>query len=244
MADRREHRGPHPEDAALFADDQWPALQAAVHDVSWLLTRAYAWDSVLKLVGDRYRLTARQRRAVQRSACSDSSLQRRSERCRPLTALAGCTVHIDGLNLLTTVEAMLAGGVLLSGRDGCLRDMASVHGTYRQVAETEPAMRLIGDLLAALAPARCTWWLDRPVSNSGRVSQRLLALAQAAQWPWDTRLVADPDRELKLASDLVITADSVILDQCTAWVNLTAALVAHAAHDAWIVPMAHGEGSG
>ncbi len=237
MADRRQHRGPHPEDAVLFAPDQWPALQAAVHDVSWLLTRGYVWDSVLKLVGDRYRLAERQRRAVRRSSCSDSSLHGRRERCQPTTAMAGRVVHIDGLNLLTTVEAMLSGGVLLGGRDGCLRDMSSVHGTYRQVAETEPAIRLIAQLLAALAPAHCTWWLDRPVSNSGRVSQRLMTLAQAAGWPWDTRLVADPDRELKCAGDLVITADSVILDQCAAWVNLTRTLVARAPQEVWIVPM-------
>ncbi len=240
MADRRQHRGPHPEDAVLFACDQWPLLQAAVQDVSWLLTRAYAWDSVLKLVGDRFRLTARQRRAVQRSACSDQALQRRAARCQPLAALTGRVVHIDGLNILTTVEAMLAGGVLLRGRDGCVRDMASVHGTYRQVAETEPAIRLVGELLAAWNPACCTWWFDRPVSNSGRVSRRLLTLAQAAQWPWDTQLVPDPDRELKVVGDLVITADSAILDLCPAWVNLTAALVTDAAHDAWIVPMALG----
>lgn len=238
MADRRRHRGPHPEDAALFAPDQWPALQAAVHDVSWLLTRAYAWDSVLKLVGDRFRLTARQRRAVQRSACSDSALQRRAAHRWPLEAVRGEVVHIDGLNLLTTVEAMLAGGVLLRARDGCVRDMASVHGTYRQVAESEPAIRLVGELLAACAPARCTWWLDRPVSNSGRVSRQLAALAAAAGWPWDTRLVPDPDRELKQVDGPVITADSAVLDQCGAWVNLTAALVADPAHRAWVVPMA------
>lgn len=238
MADRRQHRGPHPEDAALFAQDQWPALQAAVHDLSWLRTRAYAGDSVLKLVGDRYRLTARQRRAVQRSACSDPARERRAARCRPIEALQGHVLHLDGLNILTTVEAMLAGGVLLRGRDGCVRDMASVHGTYRQVAETAPAIRLVGERLAAWGPARCTWWLDRPVSNSGRLSRQLLAIAEAAQWPWDTRLVPDPDRELKAVDALVITADSAILDQCAVWVNLVDALVADPAHHAWIVPMA------
>lgn len=238
MSDRRQHRGPHPEDALLFAPDQWPMLQAAVHDVSWLLTRAYAWDSVLKLVGDRFQLTARQRRAVQRSACSDQAMQQRGSRCQPLAALAGREVHIDGLNILTTVEAMLAGGVLLLARDGCVRDMASVHGTYRQVAETEPAIRLVGQLLAAWNPQHCTWWLDRPVANSGRLSRQLLAVAQDAQWPWDTRLVPNPDRELKRIGDLIITADSAILDECPAWINLSAALIAAAPQNPWIVPMA------
>src|SRR6266404_1471952 len=43
---------------------------------------------------------------------------------------------IDGFNLILTLESALGGGVMLVGRDGCYRDMASVHGTYRRVEET------------------------------------------------------------------------------------------------------------
>ena len=74
VPDQRKHRGPHPEDGPLFAPANWPDLRCAVSHLSWLLTRAYAWESALKLVGDRFRLNARQRLAVQRSACSDQSL--------------------------------------------------------------------------------------------------------------------------------------------------------------------------
>ena len=58
MPDRRKHRGPHPEDGPLFAPANWPDLRCAVSHLSWLLTRAYAWESALKLVGDHFRLTA------------------------------------------------------------------------------------------------------------------------------------------------------------------------------------------
>ena len=71
MPDTRRHRGPHPEDAELFAPASWPALRAATTDLSWLLSRGYAEPSSLKLVGDCFQLTERQRTAVMRSACSD-----------------------------------------------------------------------------------------------------------------------------------------------------------------------------
>lgn len=77
MPDHRGHRGPHPEDLRLFAAEFVPVLQAAVRDLSWLLTRDYASPSLLKLVGDRYRLDARQRTAVSRCACSDQQFLRR-----------------------------------------------------------------------------------------------------------------------------------------------------------------------
>jgi hypothetical protein len=237
VPDHRKHRGPHPEDGTLFAPTNWPHLRCAVSHLSWLLTREYAWESALKLVGDRFRLNARQRLAVRRSACSDQSLQRRALASLPLPAIAGRRVSIDGFNLLTTVEAAFAGGVLLRGRDECLRDMASVHGSYRKVAETTPAIRAIGQFLGESPPELCTWWLDRPVSNSGRVSQLIMTIAQVEGWPWQTQLVPDPDHELKRTRDVVVTADSVILDACNAWVNLASGIVVGLVPHAWILPL-------
>ncbi len=57
-------------------------------------------------------------------------------------------VLLDGYNVLTTVEAALAGGVLLEGRDGCYRDMASMAGRFHWVEETAPAVESIGRVLS------------------------------------------------------------------------------------------------
>ena len=80
MPDRRAHRGPHPEDARLFAAEVHPALRRATGDLCWLLSRGYARESSLKLVGDRYGLLARQRIAVARCACSDEAAADRQSR--------------------------------------------------------------------------------------------------------------------------------------------------------------------
>src|SRR5581483_10240145 len=105
MPDARCHRGPHPDDWRLFAQDQLPALRQAMHDFCWLLNRGYAGVSALKLVGDRYRLEARQRLAIQRSACTDEQLAIRTRRCIKIEQLARQALWIDGFNLLTTTEA-------------------------------------------------------------------------------------------------------------------------------------------
>src|SRR5205807_3063533 len=86
--DIRKHRGAHPEDRKLFADDQLPKLRAAVSELSWLLTRDYAMKGALKLVGDKFALTERQRLAVSRAGCSDQSqAHRASTRDRKSTRL-------------------------------------------------------------------------------------------------------------------------------------------------------------
>ena len=220
MPDRRVHRGPNPEDAVSFAPEHWPQLRAAVADLSLLLTRGYSEKSALKLIGDHFQLTTRQRMAVMRSACSDRSLARRHQTEVAPEALAGCPILVDGYNVLTSIEAMLAGGVLLLARDGCYRDLASMHGTFRKVEETSPATLLVGEVLRALRVSACTWYLDSPVSNSGRLRAILLETAAARAWPWSVEVVPSPDRVLAGADEIIATADSVILDRCARWFNL------------------------
>src|SRR5437764_7089805 len=113
MPDIRKHRGAHPEDRKLFADDQLPALRTAVRELSWLLSHDYTIKGALKLVGDRHSLTERQRLAVSRAACSDQSKDRRAATRFRAQEVAGEDLIIDGFNLIITVEAALSGGVLM-----------------------------------------------------------------------------------------------------------------------------------
>lgn len=232
--DHRTHRGPHPDDARLFAPECWPLLRAALDDLCWLLSRGYPAESSRKLVGDRYALSARQRTAVERCACSDGEGEGRRSLEAAAEALAGQTLWIDGYNVLTTIEAAMAGGVILRGRDGCLRDMASMHGSYRKVTETRPALTLLGDTLAALGVAECRWLLDRPVSNSGRLKQIMEEVAAEHGWPWLVELVANPDHDLAVCGAIIGTADSAILDRCRRWFNLAAVAVARGVPEAFV----------
>ena len=196
-----------------------PLLVDATADLSWLLTRGYSGVGALKLVGDRYQLSLRQRTAVARSACSDQDLARRRAHQVGPEELRGRPLWIDGYNVLTTVEAALAGGILLAARDGACRDMASMHGSYRKVMETRPALELLGETTVALGVSACLWYLDRPVSNSGRLKTIMAELAAERGWNWSIELVPNPDAVLWQSDQIVATADSVILDRCHLWFN-------------------------
>ncbi len=237
MPDRRQHRGPHPEDAELFAPKAVGTLRSAAGDLTWLLDRGYASKSSLKLVGDRYQLAARQRTAVARCVCSTQQREGRTARCVEPANLAGCALWLDGYNVLTTVEAALAGAVLLAASDRAFRDMASMHGSYRKVAETLPALQLIGETLANLAPTEVRWLLDRPVSNSGRLKQIIEEVAAERSWPWTVELVPDPDPLLADTPEIVATADSAILDRCARWLNLARLVVEEHVADARVLDL-------
>jgi hypothetical protein len=230
-------RGAHPADQKLFATEQHAALRQAVADVSWLRTKNYAHAASLKLVGDHFNLRERQRLAVARAACSDQQRAQRQQTCLPFAALAGRELLLDGFNLIVTLEAALSGGVLLQCRDGCVRDLSSVHGSYRTVSETEQAITLLGQTLQAAQPAAVTWLLDQPVSNSGRLAERLRALAAAQGWPWQIEVVMNPDKEICASTKLAVTADSNILDHVNGWFNLTKLVIENQVPRAWLVDL-------
>jgi hypothetical protein len=235
MPDKRRHRGPHPSDAGLFGPAAWGTLRAAVADYSGLLTKGYADKSALKLVGDHFSLTQRQRLAVMRSACSDQHLQSRRRRRVEIADLAGRPLAIDGYNLLITIEAAMSGAFLFQGRDGCLRDLAGIHGTYRKVDETVPALTLIGSFLEKRDLTQSLWLLDSPVSNSGRLKTLITELAHDNDWNWDVRLSLNPDAELKRTDLIVVSSDSIILDDCARWTNLAAEVIIASISDIQLV---------
>lgn len=209
---------------------------------------ADAWvcmDSSLKLVGDHYQLDGRQRLAVMRSTCSAQSLELRKRNELPAERLKGETIFLDGYNVLTTLESALGGGFLLRGMDGCLRDLASLHGHYKRVAETMPAIELIGGTLAELGVGRVEVLLDMPVSNSGRLKTVMRQMAEGKGWPWTITLVTDPDPVLSRCGEIIATADSAILDGvrnppgmgAPRWCNLAGYVVGRKVAGARIVEM-------
>jgi hypothetical protein len=235
VPDKRIHRGSNPADAKLFTSDKMPDLCSAVADFSLLLTKGYADKSALKLVGDKFNLTKRQRIAVMRSACSDRQLESRNNHRIEIESIKEQSLVIDGYNLLITIEAAMSGAVILKGKDGCFRDLASIHGTYRKVVETIPAVNLIGDFLSVFDINKALWLLDSPVSNSGRLKTIVGQLADQNNWDWEIELVPSPDAELKKTEQIVVSSDSVILDECRCWVNLAAEIITRKIQKAWIV---------
>ena len=117
-----------------------------------------------------------------RYACSREDAQRRQQLRVEPGQLRGQELWLDGYNVLTLLESALAGGIILPGRDGCCRDIAGIHRRYRKMNETLPALQLIGETAQAWGVSCCRWWLDKPVSNSGRLKTLILKTANAAGW--------------------------------------------------------------
>jgi hypothetical protein len=238
MPDSRRHRGPHPEDAILFRQpEHLRQLRLAAGDLAWLLGRHYAPTAALTLVGNRYQLHQRQRQALSRAVAAPAVARSRRQRQVAPAALTDGRLQVDALNQIITIEAALAGGLLLRGHDGALRDLASVHGTYRPMQETITTLEAMGAWLAPLELQEVVFLIDAVVSNSGRLASHLRALAVAHGWPWSAHLVPSADPVLQCTADVVATSDSAVLDKATRWFDLAAAVVRHLVPEAWCVDL-------
>lgn len=211
-------RGYVPEDEKDFSGDSVKKLRAAGRDLYYLLNQGYHIKGASVFVGNHYLLSERQRLAMVRSVSSKEKIRLREER-EIKDSLEGCTVHIDGFNLIITLEVALSGSPLLKCMDGTIRDLAGLRGTYRLIDKTDLAITQIGKVLGCNKIKKAVFYLDSPVSNSGRLKERILDILCNSGFEVQVNLIHNVDTVLK-QMDYVITGDAIILDNCISWFNL------------------------
>lgn len=225
MPIKLRNRGKESDDDKIFSNKWLPVLKEAVIDMSYLLTRGFGERSSLQIVGNRYKLNSRQRKAVFRISVSQEDVILRKNKSCIVKDLYKEVVDLDGFNILILLECALSGAYVFKCKDGTYRDICSVHGSYKRVIKTEEAIKLIGKVLKDLGVKRVNWFLDAPVSNSGRLKKRLLEIATQHSYNWNVVLENNPDYLLAKSKNIVVSSDGWILDRCDRWFNLSTLLI-------------------
>ena len=234
MSSLTTKRGLDKEDERWFSEKAIDKLRMAQKELQWLLDRGYKLESIMDLVGGHHQLSSRQRTALQRTTSSKQQYLRRQSTLLPLEAVKNNCIFVDGFNLIITLEVALSGGVLVLGNDGVLRDLAGLRGTYSIIEQTDTALALIGKSISLLSAPAIKFFLDAPVSNSGNLRNRILSHSVGWGLPVEVELVPNADVVLSRMGRIV-TGDSVILDQCQSWFNISRKIVKDYIDSAWIV---------
>ena len=213
-------RGFVPEDVKNFSPQALEIMRTASRHVCYLANEGYDLKQATTFVGNHYLLSERQRLAIMRSVATQVQIENRQKKQVPMTALSGREVWIDGFNTIITLEVLLSDSILFSCMDGTIRDLAALRGTYRLIPETEGAIRMMFDFLQEAEVSRVNILLDQPVSNSGRLKTCMAEIGEEYPFALDIRILREVDRDL-YDREFVITSDSIILDHCISWVNLT-----------------------
>lgn len=213
-------RGYVPKDDRYFSDRAQETLREASEHVCYLINHGYDLKQASTFVGDHFQLADRQRIAIMRSVATDAQLTNRRAKEVPIEGLRDREVWIDGFNMIITLEVMLSDSTLLTCMDGTVRDLAALRGTYRIIPVTTDAIRLLFDVLNDAKIRKTTILLDEPVSNSGRLKVLIAEVGEAYPFSLDIRVLGSVDRML-YGKESVISSDSVVLDMCVSWANLT-----------------------
>ena len=217
-------RGCLPEDEKFFSPEAVITLQRASGHIFYLINEGYDLKQATTFVGNHFLLSERQRLAVMRSLATRGQLAEREKKRIELLQLSGQELWIDGFNTIITLEVMQCGSPLFLGMDGCIRDLAALRGTYRLIPETREAVLRMTEVLKTAGAGTVHILLDKPVSNSGRLKTLIAEIAEEADFDYDIQITDDVDRILYQKED-VITSDSIILDHCRSWINLTSACI-------------------
>lgn len=195
-------------------------LRKSAEEVYFLVNRGYAVKNAVTFVGNHYLLSERQRTAVARSVSCEENIKLRKSRELSDSDVAGKTLYIDGFNTVITLEIAYSDSILFRCMDGTIRDIAGLRGTYRLIDKTDMAVNAIAEMLKSLKIEKAVFYLDAPVSNSGRLKQKILEIMQGK--PFETEVYVENAVDSILESkSFVVTADALILDRCGSWYNLT-----------------------
>lgn len=216
-------RGYSPNDQKEFGSKSLDKLLKAGRDLQYLLNQGYNIKGASTFVGNHYLLLERQRLALVRAISSKESIKMRESKEVKIIP-HGSVVNIDGFNTIITLEVALSHSLLLKCMDGTIRDLAALRGTYRLIDKTDTAIMLIGNILESNKVDKAVFYLDAPVSNSGRLKQRIIELLNQFTFEVQVEVINNVDAVLEKL-DNVITSDAIILDKCVSWINLNTKII-------------------
>ena len=216
-------RGFSPNDTTEFGEQSLEKLFQAGQDLYYLLNRNYKVKGASTFIGNHFMLTERQRLALVRAVSSKEHIQNRKNK-EIQDIPSGSVIHIDGFNTIITLEVALSQSLLLKSMDGTIRDLAGLRGTYRLIDHTTTAIQYIGETLEKNKVSKVIFYLDAPVSNSGRLKQRILDVFSDFSFVVQVEIINQVDTVLEKL-DYVVTSDAIILDKCMSWVNLNAKIM-------------------
>ena len=216
-------RGYSPNDQKEFSGESVDKLLKAGRDIQYLLNQGYHIKGASTFVGNHYLLSERQRLALVRAVSSNENIRMRESK-EVKSIPRGSVVNIDGFNTIITLEVALSGSLLLRSMDGTIRDLAALRGTYRVIDKTDSAIMLMGQALEKSRVAKAIFYLDAPVSNSGRLKQRIIEILNPFPFETEVEVIHNVDAVLEKL-DNVITSDAIILDKCVSWINLGAKII-------------------
>lgn len=199
-----------------FDDATIAKLRLAAEEVAWLTGRGYPIDRVGDFVANQHHLGDAERAALASGTCSEPQYRRRAARELEAEDVARRPLSVDTADVLSAIEAALAGRSVLQTLDGTVRAFGAA--SYAPGAATDDALARIFAAAKDLRPSMLRFLVSSS-SSSSDLEARITARAKDAKAK--VEIVAVPDVRAAMKKEKqVVSGDAVVLDAAGAWFNL------------------------
>ncbi len=189
-------------------------FRKAVKDYTTFLSKKYPQKPILKLVGDRYKLTGTERAMLYRGITTEEKAGIRLEKTIYESALNHETLHIDAVNQLATIGCYLYGQVVYISFDGFLRDTAEAHSKAIGTLLPLRAVEVVMGYLAKTEIGEIQLYFDKQVNGSEQFCVKLATLLPDFILQPNIILSKNVDKELVRQEDgIICTSDSFIIER-------------------------------
>ena len=184
----------------------------AINDYYFLLNKKYPQKAIIKIVGDKYKLSGIERTILYRGIFNlKECIQRKTKICNGLVQKK---ITVDSYNVLITIGSYLNGNILFIGNDGVLRDASEVHGKIYRTELLERSLNLLFQYFNQQNISQADFFIDKPVSFSGKLKLILEKELQQHHISGSAKLYKSPDFYLKNVTEgLIASSDSVVISK-------------------------------
>jgi hypothetical protein len=184
-------------------------FKRATSDYYYLLSRDYRDNGILKMIGDRYRLSTLERTILYRGIIHPEQTICVSPR---IVKSPGKELIIDGYNVLITLLNYRLGHLVFISTDKLCRDAGSLFGKIKDENLFRECMQIFAEYLTHIASCEIVIYLDSPVSHSAEHRKILQQITAENPVNPVISVVHSADEAMLLhSSGTYATSDSAVL---------------------------------
>jgi hypothetical protein len=186
----------------------------AAKDYAVFLAKNYPKQNILKLVGDRYKLTGIERAMLYRGITTPMKSNLRMGKLAGEKELKNIIIHIDTYNQLVTIGSYLHGRVVFISNDGYLRDASELHGNANEAVLPMRSAELVMAFLVKMGIAGAVFYIDSQVNENESFCKSLEKLLIDFRLETEIIVSENVDKELIHKTEgLICSSDSTIIDR-------------------------------
>lgn len=220
------------ESSATFPEpDMKEKLLKPARDIRSILRWGYPKFATIRFVAEHSQLSAEERNILTRVIMPPEKVVSRIRKKIACDGIRNRDLHLDGYNVLLSVDSLLKNEPLWFCDDGYIRDTRYYFSKTSQAEDIEEALDSVLEFLSEASPKSITFLLDSQISRSGELASFIRRKLEEYGIRGEARTSKTVDFDLKTEGGdpkknlVVATSDGIVIDSVLQVLDIPACLM-------------------